>query len=374
MKTMKTMKKVKTFGVSLAVLMLFVINLAMVGAQGEPIPHSFYGTVQLNGADVEDGTLISAWINGEKKAEVPSQTFNGDSVYSMSVPDGPEEATIEFRVDGNTANETATWQEGGNVELNLTAADDGPQLPVAAFSANPTNGQAPLTVNYTDESSGNINSWLWDLGDGTTSTDQNPSHVYAANGEYTVTLTVDGPDGSDTETRANYIVVSDLGNVVVPLASAGDLSVEPESVIFPQTALGGEDVLAYAIDEAWRVSDTTQLGAGWHVAMIAQDHLRGVGDPLNRVIEVGADHEFKVNCLDDEITPVSGDPDKLPTCSVGTQPVPISGENPLSLLSAAAYDGMGVYDFIPHFQLLIRGSTVIDTYTTNIFVDATAGP
>lgn len=373
MKTIKTMKKVKTFAVSLVVLMLFVISLATVGAQAPPVPHSFYGTVQLNDADVEDGTLISAWINGEKKAEVASQTFEGDSVYSMSVPDGPEGATIEFRVAGNTANESAIWQEGANVELNLTAGEGRDPLN-ADFSANPTGGQAPLTVNYTDESSGNIDSWLWDLGDGTTSTDQNPSHVYAANGEYTVTLTVDGPDGSDQLTRASYIVVSDLGNVVVPLASAGDLSAEWESVIFPQTALGGEDVLAYAIDETWRVSDTTQLGEGWHLTVIAQDNLRGIGDPLNRVIEVGADHEFKVNCLDDEITPVSGDAEKLPTCSVGTQPVPISGENPLSLLSAAAYDGMGVYDFVPHFQLLIRGSTVIDTYTTNIFVDAIAGP
>lgn len=50
--------------------------------------------------------------------------------------------------------------------------------PIAGFSAQPTAGEAPLTVQFTDESTGDINSWSWDFGDSSTSTEQNPSHNY----------------------------------------------------------------------------------------------------------------------------------------------------------------------------------------------------
>ena len=71
----------------------------------------------------------------------------------------------------------------------------------AAFSATPSSGPAPLGVKFTDESTGDIDSWHWDFGDGKTSTAKNPSHAYAAPGRYTVTLTVAGLGGArDTAT------------------------------------------------------------------------------------------------------------------------------------------------------------------------------
>jgi PKD repeat protein len=76
------------------------------------------------------------------------------------------------------------------------------------FSANPTKGSAPLTVSFTDQSTGSITSWEWDFGDGSSSTAQNPSHTYFDSGTYTVTLTVAGPEGSDFETKSNYIRVT----------------------------------------------------------------------------------------------------------------------------------------------------------------------
>lgn len=84
----------------------------------------------------------------------------------------------------------------------------GPTPPVAAFVGSPTSGLAPLTVNFTDQSTGNITSRNWTFGDGGTSTATNPSHVYASPGTYTVTLTVSGPDGSDIETKTNYITAT----------------------------------------------------------------------------------------------------------------------------------------------------------------------
>jgi PKD repeat protein len=79
----------------------------------------------------------------------------------------------------------------------------------ADFTATPLEGIAPLTVQFIDQSIGTITSWLWNFGDGSTSTQQNPLHVYdpREDPKYTVSLTVNGPEGSDTETKVEYITV-----------------------------------------------------------------------------------------------------------------------------------------------------------------------
>jgi len=63
-------------------------------------------------------------------------------------------------------------------------------------------------VHFTDLSIGQITSWLWDFGDGRTSYNQNPNHGYISSGSYQVTLTITGPDCSDTEVKADYIHIT----------------------------------------------------------------------------------------------------------------------------------------------------------------------
>jgi PKD repeat protein len=72
------------------------------------------------------------------------------------------------------------------------------ELPVAGFTADPVSGVAPLNVNFTDRSTGNITGWAWSFGDGHTSSQQNPTHTYETAGRHTITLTVTGPGGSAT--------------------------------------------------------------------------------------------------------------------------------------------------------------------------------
>ena len=59
----------------------------------------------------------------------------------------------------------------------------------------PTSGAAPLTVQFTNQTTGNATSYRWIFGDGGSSTAANPSHTFAA-GTYTVTLTATGPGGT----------------------------------------------------------------------------------------------------------------------------------------------------------------------------------
>lgn len=58
------------------------------------------------------------------------------------------------------------------------------------FTSDKTSGLAPLEVRFTDLSTGNPNAWLWDFGDGATSSEKNPVHIYTAPGHYSVSLTI----------------------------------------------------------------------------------------------------------------------------------------------------------------------------------------
>jgi len=102
-------------------------------------------------------------------------------------------------------NGTANYTISSDVmRFRLELAGD-PLAPVAEFAASPTSGTVPLTVNFTDASSNTPTSWLWTFGDGDTSTEQSPSHVYNSAGDYTVSLTATNGAGQDTETKVDYI-------------------------------------------------------------------------------------------------------------------------------------------------------------------------
>jgi hypothetical protein len=83
--------------------------------------------------------------------------------------------------------------------------------PTAGFYATPTVGEGPLTVDFWDESLYSPTSWSWDFGDGSTSSLQNPTHVYAHvtnPTSYTVQLIVSNSVGTSTAIYTNYITVN----------------------------------------------------------------------------------------------------------------------------------------------------------------------
>ena len=82
--------------------------------------------------------------------------------------------------------------------------------PICTFSASPTKAGLETPIQFTDESGFDIDSWLWDFGDGSSSAEQNPWHTYEKPGTYTVTLTVNNPVGSDTRMMKDYITVTPL--------------------------------------------------------------------------------------------------------------------------------------------------------------------
>lgn len=110
--------------------------------------------------------------------------------------------------------------ETGAIRDDFALVKNTGTLPQADFSGSPNSGPAPLTVSFTDRSTTNASSWAWDFDDnGTTdSTEQNPTHVYAAEGAYTVRLTVSNASGTDAEVKSGYIVVGPPGDTSPPAA------------------------------------------------------------------------------------------------------------------------------------------------------------
>ena len=92
----------------------------------------------------------------------------------------------------NSANGGEVWQKS---------------VVTAGFTASPTEGVPPLTVTFTNTSTGDYTSSLWGFGDDITSTLTSPTHIYTAAGVYTVTLTVSDGIDTSTITRPNYITV-----------------------------------------------------------------------------------------------------------------------------------------------------------------------
>lgn len=90
-------------------------------------------------------------------------------------------------------------------EIGITLIKNPP--PQANFTSDLTDVTIYETVNFSDLSTNNPTSWLWDFGDNTTSSQQNPEHEYDHFGEFTVTLTVSNACGSDTKESLNLINV-----------------------------------------------------------------------------------------------------------------------------------------------------------------------
>jgi len=156
-----------------------------------------------------------------------SMWWTTSSTRSSSVPvainyaGGPKTVTVNQLENAGQWNSLGVYEFAAGVTYNITITSQaspsstcadavsllktGPTVPAGGFSADVVEGNAGMTVQFTDESLGMVSSWLWSFGDGTTSTERNPFHVYASAGYYTVSLTVSNPAGSYTKTMSQYI-------------------------------------------------------------------------------------------------------------------------------------------------------------------------
>ncbi|MCQ8893756.1 MAG: PKD domain-containing protein [Methanolinea sp.] len=167
------------------------------------------------------------------------QVRGGEMAEFLFMPDRGYEL-VDVLVDGESTGPTSPLvfsAVSSNHEVYGIFAPVPP--PVANFTANTTGGPVPLAVQFDDRSTGNISGRLWDFGDGTSSTDTSPVHVYRQDGTYTVTLEVCGEGGCNLSVIPCTIIVGGEGisptdNTSTPAGDTEDTG-EPVS--------GGEEPL-----------------------------------------------------------------------------------------------------------------------------------
>jgi PKD repeat protein len=172
-----------------------------VNLQADFIFTPMYGDAPLavTFTDKSAGTPASwAWEFGDgatSTSQNPSHTFSEAGIYGVRL-------TVNNADGSSSITKTLVVTATAN-----TPPRDLPSIPLASFTVDVDLGIAPLTVNFTDTSTGDIASWDWDFGDGHTSASQNPSNDYAAAGTYKATLTVTDSNGQ-TSTATQTIIVS----------------------------------------------------------------------------------------------------------------------------------------------------------------------
>lgn len=161
-----------------------------------------------DGEDCMQGDIVTVSVtSSDSDGNIAFVDFFIDKVKVASVGNSP------YKYDWNTSGESL-----GNHTIKVTSVDNGgasssDEVTIniiegqgVDFTADPTTGDIPLTVTFTDQSNNNPVSWEWDFGDGNSSAEQSPVHTYNEIGAYDVKLATINGSGTDTETKSNFII------------------------------------------------------------------------------------------------------------------------------------------------------------------------
>lgn len=212
---------------------------------------------------------------------VYASTFDGAGKYIMeyyvpftTIPDNNSNVidptvttTIGFDVtvidldDTGVGRNRAVWANAGAIDESWNNTDDvglitfvnmGTEL-IAFFSASKTTTGPGKDIQFTDYSNGTPTEWLWDFGDGSSSTEQNPVHSYSNLGDYTVSLTVsDADDSTSTAIKTNFISITDAS-----LEPTAEFSANLTSVKTDQPVLFTDESLYTPTSWTWYFGDGT---------------------------------------------------------------------------------------------------------------------
>jgi PKD repeat protein len=173
--------------------------------------------------DPADGTIVAAGSNvtlnataSDAEGFITRVDFIANGATVGATTASPYSVIWSNATAGVYSLTAVAFDSGGlcatSTPVTLTVVNPTPL--VAAFSATPTNGVAPLAVTFTDSSSGTITNRFWSFGDGSTlnTTATNVSHTYTMPGTDTVMLVVSSPWGVSTNIEQNCILVEPTSN------------------------------------------------------------------------------------------------------------------------------------------------------------------
>jgi len=267
---------------------------------------------------------------------------------------------------------------------------EGPTTSGVAAAPSPTNGASTVTLSATvdDSATGGSNVVAAEYFVGATpGTDGNGTPMSAADGAFDEPVEVvyatinaaalaDGDytfhvHGQDDDTNWGATASTVLSVTPVPAGAetasisiiGGALFVQTNPVQFSTLTLNGSDQTTQTQPVPWHAGDATGLGAGWNVTVLSTDFVSGANS-------ITVDN-FKTKIDTANIITETGN---TPPSSQATTYQPLSSTTPLQVLSAAAGEGMGTYQFTPDFQLTVPSETKAGDYQALMSVSINAGP
>jgi len=157
------------------------------------------GVITLTGYNYTDTNTPRAYVldeTGSQVAGVPLYPFRSSPYQIQLNLQGLDLSAIPPR--SRIVFEWPNVPETTGVAILMPVANP----PVASFTFTPTSGVAPLSVQFTDTSTGDPSRWLWTFGDGTTSNERNPSHTFGEARSFEVVLQVENALGSSDVSQA----------------------------------------------------------------------------------------------------------------------------------------------------------------------------
>jgi len=189
------------------------------------------GAGRVTGSGIDCGTICSAEYNP------------GTAVTLNATPD---QGSVFSGWAGGGCAGTAACATTINANATVTATF-AVLPPAAAFSGSPVSGYAPLIVGFADSSANNPTSWSWTFGDGYSSSEQDPIHVYKTAGTFAVSLTAMNAGGTGSATKTNYITVSSCPVQPVRLARATPVYYSTLQAAY-NAASNGDTIQVQALD------------------------------------------------------------------------------------------------------------------------------
>ena len=193
---------------------------------------------------------VGSWVDVDLGTAI-----TGNGTYSFAIANNnTNSAYYSSRQGTNPPQLILGYEAGGTPEI----------APVAAFSATPTSGPAPLSVTFSDASTNQPTSWAWDFqNDGTVdSTAQNPVFAYGTDGTYSVKLTASNGAGSDDEIKVDYVTVATTPPPeIAPVAAFSATPTSgpaPLSVTFSDASTNQPTSWAWDFQNDGTVDSTTQ--------------------------------------------------------------------------------------------------------------------
>lgn len=214
-------------------------TIADIGAkpffQGNPLPpeidftpstNSGHSPLSVEFTSTNTGGPIFTWL-WDFGDDSTSSRFDPVHTYST---DAPIIYTVSLYVEGPGGSDYVEFPD----LIELLPAE---YPPIADFTADPLTGFG--FVQFEDRSSGVIDAYSWDFGDGIgTSSEANPNYDYSEPGTYSVSLMVSGSYGSDEEVKFDYINILDPEIVIASFDASPDIGVVPANIQFTNTSMG----------------------------------------------------------------------------------------------------------------------------------------